>query len=147
MDPTKAHFQLSQKILAHDVAAGRYLLVRNAEVGTDFHRLYGPWDLPGGRVEAGEDVDAALMREVHEEIGPQANCTLARPYRPIARTVFAYPDGRRILVLAYYVRWAGGDIALSAEHDAVRWASAAEIGADPQVRPWIRDFVAAAPAP
>ena len=39
---------------------GQVLLVRTATAG---------WELPGGRVESGEDLHAALRREVHEESG------------------------------------------------------------------------------
>ena len=40
--------------------AGEVLLIRTAKAG---------WELPGGRVEPGEDLHAALRREVLEETG------------------------------------------------------------------------------
>ncbi len=49
--------------VVHD-AAGRLLLIRR---GTDPGR--GRWSVPGGRVEAGESLAAAVEREVREETG------------------------------------------------------------------------------
>ena len=49
--------------VVHD-AAGRLLLVRRAH---DPHR--GSWSLPGGRIEAGETPEQAVVREVREETG------------------------------------------------------------------------------
>jgi len=43
---------------------GRWLLIRR---GTDPGR--GQWSIPGGRVEAGESLAAAVAREVQEETG------------------------------------------------------------------------------
>jgi 8-oxo-dGTP diphosphatase len=45
-------------------AAGRLLLIRR---GHDPHR--GLWSLPGGRIEAGESPEEAVVREVREETG------------------------------------------------------------------------------
>jgi ADP-ribose pyrophosphatase YjhB (NUDIX family) len=51
--------------VVHD-AAGRLLLIQR---GHDPHR--GQWSLPGGRIEAGESPEQAVVREVHEETGLQ----------------------------------------------------------------------------
>ncbi len=44
--------------------ANRLLLVRRAN-----EPAAGMWSLPGGRVHAGEDIETAVVREVHEETG------------------------------------------------------------------------------
>jgi ADP-ribose pyrophosphatase YjhB (NUDIX family) len=49
--------------LVHD-QAGRLLLIQR---GHDPHR--GRWSLPGGRIEAGESPEQAVVREVREETG------------------------------------------------------------------------------
>ena len=49
--------------VVHD-AAGRLLLIRR---GHDPHR--GLWSLPGGRIEARESPEQAVVREVREETG------------------------------------------------------------------------------
>jgi 8-oxo-dGTP diphosphatase len=49
--------------VVHD-GAGRLLLIRR---GHEPHR--GSWSLPGGRIEAGESPEQAVVREVREETG------------------------------------------------------------------------------
>jgi 8-oxo-dGTP diphosphatase len=58
----------------HD-PTGRLLLIRR---GHDPHR--GLWSLPGGRIEAGESPEQAVVREVREETGLEVV-----PGRPVGR--------------------------------------------------------------
>ena len=53
---------VSAAVIAQDDA---YLLTRRAD---DAH-LGGCWEFPGGKTEPGETREAALVREIHEELG------------------------------------------------------------------------------
>jgi 8-oxo-dGTP diphosphatase len=56
------------------------------------------WEFPGGKVEAEETPEAAVMRELNEEL---AIC--ARIDHEIARYEFQYPGRSRILLIFYRV--------------------------------------------
>ncbi|MBW0117556.1 NUDIX hydrolase [Pseudonocardia abyssalis] len=103
--------------LAYD-AVGRLLLIRR---GNEPGR--GLWSVPGGRVEAGEDDAAALMREMREETGLDV-----APGRLIGRVTRG-----PYLISDYACTVLGG--ALLAGDDALdaRWCSAADLAALPLV--------------
>lgn len=60
--------QVSQKALIRQ--GGRVLLVRYSQ-SSPVHdsRAWGTWDMPGGRLNTGENVVEGVKREVREEIG------------------------------------------------------------------------------
>lgn len=77
---------------------GEFLLAQRPE-----GKVYaGWWEFPGGKVEAGEPVDAALARELHEELG----IDVVRAYPWITRT-FSYPHGNVRLHFYRVVEWTG----------------------------------------
>jgi 8-oxo-dGTP diphosphatase len=66
--------------------------------------LAGLWELPGGKVEAGEEPEEALVREIHEELGIDvAKSDLA----PLIFASHAYPEFH-LLMPVYLCRcWQG----------------------------------------
>ncbi|MEY3966480.1 MAG: hypothetical protein RLZ96_6 [Actinomycetota bacterium] len=45
--------------------AGRYLCAKRG----DWKSAPGKWEFPGGKPEVGEELDAAIVREIQEELG------------------------------------------------------------------------------
>lgn len=72
---------------------GRLLLVRRGP-GGDLGDL---WELPGGKVDAGESPEAALARELDEELG--IGCSVGAA---VAEASFTH-HGRRYRLLGYLV--------------------------------------------
>lgn len=83
--------------------------------------LRGYWELPGGKVEAGEDYLLALQREIREELGCRIRC--ARQLENAAHADGAWPilGGRRMFV---WIAHALDTPALSADHLALQWCTA-----------------------
>jgi 8-oxo-dGTP diphosphatase len=54
------------------------------------------WEFPGGKVEPGEDLHAALVRELHEELAIRAVIG-----REIWRTTYQYPGKREPLLVVF----------------------------------------------
>ncbi len=83
-------------LLEHGERAGdpTYLVARRP----DHAFLGGSWELPGGRVEPGESPEAALVRELAEELGVTAEVV-----RPLTFSWYRYPD-RTVLILFYLAR-------------------------------------------
>ncbi|HCL52973.1 Nudix family hydrolase [Pseudomonas fulva] len=67
---------------------GRILIARRA----DTQHQGGLWEFPGGKVEPGESVEAALARELDEELGIQVTRS-----RPLIKVSHDYPDKHVLL--------------------------------------------------
>src|SRR5579872_3294122 len=74
--------------------AGDILIAQRKRTGQ--HPL--KWEFPGGKVEAGEAPERALIRELAEELGIQA-----RVEGEVSRYEYAYPGRSPILLIFYRV--------------------------------------------
>lgn len=94
---------------------GRVLIVKRAaddEVGNN------TWETVGGKMEFGEDIEAALIREINEEIGLTVTVD-----KILYATTFKTDPTRQIILLAYLCHSESHDIKLSAEHSDFKWAT------------------------
>ncbi len=98
---------------------GRVLLQRRPAGGD----MAGLWEFPGGKLEAGESPEAALSRELEEELA----VTVASADLAPACFASAPLNGRHLLLLLYVVRrWTGSPRALAASELA--WVRLDEMG-------------------
>jgi 8-oxo-dGTP diphosphatase len=66
--------------------------------------LAGLWEFPGGKVEAGEEPEEALVRELHEELGIDI---AKRDLAPLIFASHAYPDFHLLMPVYLCRRWQG----------------------------------------
>src|SRR5262245_58925531 len=79
---------------------GSILLAKRPEGRT----LAGLWEFPGGKVEPGEEPEAALLRELEEELGVRL-----RPENlvPLTSIDYPYPDFDLVMPLYLCEAWDG----------------------------------------
>jgi 8-oxo-dGTP diphosphatase len=93
-------------------ADGRVLISRRPEG----KQLGGLWEFPGGKVESGERPEAALIRELKEElaIDVAASCLA-----PLTFASHAYDDFHLLMPLYVCRRWKG--MVRGAEGQEIKW--------------------------
>lgn len=74
------------------------------------------YDLPGGRLEYGEDLIEGLKREVLEETGLNIS-----DIKIIDGTSIINKEKINLVILQYTAKYCSGEILLSEEHDSYEW--------------------------
>lgn len=104
--------------------------------------MAGLWELPGGKVEPGETPEAALIRELEEELGIN---TWASCLAPLTFASHSYPDFHLLMPLFACRKWEG--IVQGREGQALKWVRAADLRsypmppADIPLIPILRDWL------
>jgi 8-oxo-dGTP diphosphatase len=99
-------------------------LVMCAQRGDDGN-LPGLWEFPGGKIEQGESKQAALVREIAEELG----CTV-EVGREVTTTTHEYEFGE-VTLTTFYCRLVAGAPKLT-EHASLKWLPPDELETIPR---------------
>jgi len=99
---------------------GKILLVRRARSPAK-----GFYSLPGGRVEFGETLHAALHREVDEETRLKIDIVDLAGWREV---VPGAGGGGHYLIMSFAARWSFGEPVLNDELDDFRWLNPDALG-------------------
>ncbi|NDV50709.1 MULTISPECIES: 8-oxo-dGTP diphosphatase MutT [unclassified Salipiger] len=117
---------------------GRVLLAQRPEGKS----MAGLWEFPGGKVEPGETPEAALIRELHEELGIE---TWDSCLAPLTFASHAYDDFHLLMPLFACRKWQG--VPQAREGQVLKWARARELTdypmppADVPLIPILRDLL------
>jgi len=80
----------------------------------------GLWEFPGGKIEANETQEKAIIREIKEELDIEIEVE-----KYLAEKVFEYPE-KTINLIALECRKINGEIQLL-EHEAYKWIDKTEL--------------------
>jgi 8-oxo-dGTP diphosphatase len=117
---------------------GRVLIAQRPEGKA----LAGLWEFPGGKVEPGERPEAALIRELNEELGIDVQEACLAPF---VFASHAYESFHLLMPLYLCRRWSG--VVVKREHAALAWVKPNKLSdypmppADAPLVAWLRDLL------
>ena len=114
---TEQLFQIGIKVIIRN-DKNQILLLKNKDY----------WDIPGGRMDQGEDIETTLLRELNEEIG--VNHIAQKQLWDVVKSVKQLPYGNMmtsLMLIVYCVQLPADQIPHSCEPGAVlHWVSSEE---------------------
>ena len=105
------------------IDGSRVLLVKRGQ-----EPLKGRWSLPGGVVETGEELHAAVAREVREETGLDVD---VGPVVEVLDRISRDETGRvefHYVIIDYMCLATGGSLSHATDVDDARWVERADLG-------------------
>jgi len=112
----KRPFVVAGKVMVRN-AFGQYLFLKRSATSKHFP---GQWEMPGGKMDPGETMEACLLRETQEEAGVTVRLT----------RVLGADEGVIAKYRLAYIIFEGvtddDAVTLSSEHDDYTWATPAE---------------------
>ena len=125
-DPSPQEAAKARVVLVVAVALidedGRILMTKRPEGKT----MAGLWEFPGGKMETGETPEAALIRELKEELGLEVKAECLAPFTFASH---AYPEFHLLMPLYVCRKWAG--IPRSHEGQEMKWVRPRDMRALP----------------
>jgi 8-oxo-dGTP diphosphatase len=85
--------------------------------------MAGLWEFPGGKVDPGETPEAALIRELTEELGIDVTASCLAPFTFAS---YPYPDFHLLMPLYVCRKWSGIPAAREGQHFA--WVRPPRLG-------------------
>jgi 8-oxo-dGTP diphosphatase len=116
LQPMHPQLAVSAAIFRDD----KVLVVRRARSPAE-----GFYSLPGGRVEFGETLNAALHREVDEETALKIEIVGLAGWREVLPET---AGGGHYLIMSFAARWIAGEVVLNEELDDFNWLRPDAIG-------------------
>ncbi len=107
----KINFRLAVK--AFIVKKNKLLIVKRAK---DDVQKPDIWEIPGGRLNQGEDPFIGIIREIREETG-----IYIKPILPMSINHFQRGDKQVITMIVSFCKAVGGRQKISEEHSNIEW--------------------------
>lgn len=110
-------------VRAYVAHKGRILILKRSDTDTEDSNS---WDIPGGRIESGENIFIALKREILEETGIRESDVSIKDM--IGFLVEPYSKDITLQIALFSCESATDRVSVSDEHSEFRWVTPEELG-------------------